>query len=236
MANIPSNRKTTTAKNYYDVLPDDVYLARFVRFVGLGVQDQPEFKGEKKDPAFKCSLQFELLGVDATGKDAEGKPLEARPACQFADMYLFPGAKRGKVYDFVKLLEPGLEKVPGDIQWFIDKLGSVINLEVGHYIAKDGGKKNKVLSMSAASRRDRENAEDARSELVGFDPYEDNDTMFDAYSKIFKFQREMLAEAHDKQHIPFAGKEPAKQDSPKSEAKPSETQGTDTPDGDDKPW
>lgn len=218
MSMIPTTRKNNTAKTTYDALPNDVYMARIVRFVGLGVQDQPEWQGEKKDPAFKCSFQFELLGVDATGTDGEGKPIEPRPSCQFADFYLFPGAKRGKVYDLCRVLDPSLEKVPGDLGWFLDKLGAVLNVNVGSYTAKDGTVRNKILSLSPVPSMMRNAAPAARSEMVGFDPYADTPEMMSAYGKLFKFQRDMLGEAYDKQNIPFAGKEPAKNEDAKPAA------------------
>ena len=229
MSKIPTTRKASTAKTTYNALENDVYLARIVRFIGLGVQDQPEWNGEKKDPAFKSSFQFELLGVDATGVDSEGKAIDPRPACQFGDFYLFPGAKRGKVFDLCKVLDPALEKVPGDLSWFTNKLGAVLNVEVGSYTDKNGNVRNKIVGLSPASRRDRDNAEDARSEMVGFDPYTDSPEMMDAYSKLFKFQRDMLAEAHDSANIVYAGKEPAKQEGMVSKPKAPAAQGTTAP-------
>lgn len=210
---IPTLRTKTAAKNTYNVLPDGDYPARLVRFIGLGIQDQPEFQGQKKDPAFKCSTQFELIGVDATGTDSEGKPLEARPSCQFKDMYLFPNAKRGGVFDLCRVLDPTVEKSPNNLEWFIDKLDSIVNVTVGHYVTKSGEKRNKIVSISAIPSMFKSQVGPARCELVGFNPYVDSAEMMGAYSKLFKFQRDILAEAHDRDNIPFAGKEPAKQDS-----------------------
>lgn len=210
---IPTTRNSSASKNVYNAIPDGDYPARLVRFVGLGIQDQPEYQGQKKDPAFKCSIQVELIGVDATGVDGEGKPLEARPACQFKDYFLFPGAKRGGVFDLVRVLDPSLEKVPGDLEWFMDRLDSIVNVTVGHYMTKTGEKRNKIVAISAIPSMFKSQVGPARSELVSFNPYDDSPEMMNAYGKIFKFQRDILAEAHDREFIPFAGKEAPKQDS-----------------------
>ncbi|MGL5015038.1 MAG: hypothetical protein ACRC6V_12220 [Bacteroidales bacterium] len=209
---IPTTRNSSASKNTYNALPDGDYPARIVRFVGLGVQEQPEYQGQKKDPAFKCSLQVELIGVDATGVDGEGKALEARPACQFKDYFLFPGAKRGGVYDLVRVLDPSLEKVPGDLEWFIDKLDSIVNVTVGHYMTKQGEKRNKIVAISSIPSMFKSQVGAARSDMVGFNPYIDSPEMMAAYGKIFKFQRDILAEAFDRDNIPYAGKEAPKQE------------------------
>ena len=211
MSMIPSMR-SNAKKVTYDVIADDVYEARLVRLVGLGVHDQPEWNGEKKSPAFKCSLQYELIGIDATGTDADGKAIDPRPACAFQDVYLFPGGQRGKVFDMCRALDPSVERVPNNLDWFIDKLGAPIMVQVGHYVAKDGTKRNKVIGVSGMSARVRNSLPAARSELIGFDPYVETPGMISAYAKLPKFQREMLTEAHDTKSIKLAGTEPVKQE------------------------
>lgn len=236
MSSIPSKRSSSAAKNNYNVLPDGEYEARLVRFIGLGMQDQPEWEGQKKDPAFKCSVQFELIGVDATGTDSEGKPLEPRPACQFKDYFLFPGAKRGNVFDLCQILDPTVDKVPGKLEWFIDQLGGVVNLTVGHYVTKAGDKRNKIVKVGSVPAKYKGGVGPARCELVGFDPYEDSDTMFAAYSKLFKFQHQVLEEAHDSDNIPFAGKEPAKLNQEGEDTKPQTQTAAKVADEDDRPF
>lgn len=212
MSRIPTMRTSNAKKVTYEAIADDIYEARLVRFIGLGVQDQPEWNGEKKDPAFKVSLQYELIGIDATGVDSEGKPVDPRPSCAFQDVYLFPGGQRGKVYDICRAMDPSVDRVPNNLDWFIEKLGAPLMVEVGHYIAKDGTKKNKVVGVSGMSARVRNTLPAARSELIGFDPYMDTPELFVAYGKLPKFQREILTEAHDAKNIVFQGKEPPKQE------------------------
>lgn len=132
-------------RNLWDAIENDTYEARLVKCVGLGVQEQPEWQGQKKQPAFKMAMTFELIDVDATGVDRDGKPLEPRPACQFKDYFLFPGAKRGGVYDLVRAIDPSLEAVPNNLEWFEKALGSVINVEVGSYTTKAGVLATKLL-------------------------------------------------------------------------------------------
>lgn len=221
MSMIPSFR-TARPSNSYDVLTCTDYDARIVRFIGLGVQDQPIFDGKPKDPAFKCAIQFELIGVDATGRDGEGKPLEPRPACQFKDFYLFPNAKRGNVFDLCKAINPSLDKVPASLEFFTkDMLGKVVNIKVGSYTAKDGTVRNKVEAITPIPEKYKAAVGQARCELVGFDPYSKDEDMKVAYSKLFKFQRDMLLEAKDSAHMPFAGTEPMKLDG-SSDTKPTE--------------
>lgn len=234
MANIPVTRSSAASKNVYNVLADGDYPARIVRFIGLGIQEQPEWQGQKKDPAFKCSIQFELIGIDATGVDGQGKALEPRPSCVFKEYFLFPGAKRGGVFDLVRVLDPSLEKVPGQLGWFIGQLDSIVNVTVGHYITKTGEKRNKVVNVSAIPGMFKSQVGPARCELVGFDPYEDTPEMFGAYAKMYKFQHSILAEAHDRANIPFAGKEVPKPDS--GDSKPAPTATPTTVADDDKPF
>lgn len=219
MAKIPQTRSSNKTRTVYNVLADGEYEARIVRFVGLGVQEQPIYDGQKKDPAFKCAIQFELIGVDATGTvfendaDIVGKPIDPRPACQFKDFYLFPGAKRGNIFDLCQMIDPSLTAVPEDLDWFTQKmLGAVVNLKVGSYAAKDGTRKNTIVKngIMAIPEKYKAGVGPARCDLVGFDPYVDSPTNAVAYAKLFKFQREDLAKAHDAVHIPYAGKEPIK--------------------------
>ena len=53
---IPSMSSSKKTRTVYDAIANDVYDARITRFIGLGVQEQPEWQGEKKSPAFKCSI------------------------------------------------------------------------------------------------------------------------------------------------------------------------------------
>ncbi|UIW10561.1 hypothetical protein PQC38_gp085 [Aeromonas phage BUCT695] len=226
---IPSMRTSKKTITVYDAIPDGDYPARIVRFVGLGVQEQPEFKGEKKQPAFKCSFAFELIGVDATGRvfenenDKVGKPIEPRPSCQFKDEYLFPGAKRGRVFDLCQVLDPSLKEAPGDLEWYMNQIGTVVSVRVGSYKTKYGQIRNKVVSVSSIPTMFRSQVGPARCDTLAFNPYKDTPEMMVAYSNLYKFQRDILAEALDKDNIPYAGKEPIKSDdqAPRQETKPA---------------
>jgi len=232
--NIPSfrtNRPTTT----YNAIAPDVYPARLVRFVGLGIQDQPMFQDQAKDPAFKTALQFELIGVDATGTNADGTPIDPRPACVFQDYFLFPGASRGKVFDMCRAIDASLEAAPRTLDWFIDHLGSIVMVQVGTYQTKDGVTKNKVVAVQPCPGFMKNNVGEARTDLVGFNPYSESETNLAAYNKLFKFQRDMLLEAHDSANIPFAGKEVQLQsaNTPKASDLPPKAATNETPAQDD---
>ncbi|MGL5565914.1 MAG: hypothetical protein ACRDC4_09325, partial [Plesiomonas sp.] len=226
MAKIPQTRSNSGSKIKYEVLADGDYPARIVRFIGLGVQEQPEWQGQKKDPAFKCSIQFELIGMDTVGTKEDGTKTDPAPACQFKDYFLFPGAKRGGVFDLCQIIDPSIQSVPGDLDWFINNLDAIVNVRVGHYVTKTGEKRNKVSGVSAIPSMFKSQIGASRSDKVGFDPYVDSPDMMQAYSKLYKFQRDMLTEAHDSQHIVFAGKEPIKQGDAGAPQAPAQTQTT----------
>lgn len=203
---IPTTRTNRSNTTYNPIAPD-VYPARIVRFVGLGIQDQPEFQGQAKEPAFKCAIQFELIGIDATGTNAEGQPIDPRPACVFQDYFLFPGASRGKVFDMCRAIDASMEAAPRTLDWFIERLGSIVMVQVGTYQTRTGDTKNKVVAVQPCPGFMKANVGEARTDLVGFNPYVDTEASLAAYNKLFKFQRDIIAEAYDAENIPFAGKE-----------------------------
>lgn len=212
---IPTTRNSNQKRTVYDTIADGDYPARIVRFVGLGVQEQPDFKGEKKQPAFKCSISYELIDIDATGtefkndEDTVGTPIEPKPSCMFQDYYLFPGAKRGKVYELCQYIDPGLDSVPQDLDWFMNRLGEIVNVRVGHYINKHKVKRNKVVSVSAIPTMFKKSVGEARCELVSFNPYKDTPDAMQSYGKLYNFQRDIISNAIDSKNIPYAGMEPA---------------------------
>ncbi|AUG88505.1 hypothetical protein PQC39_gp141 [Vibrio phage Vp_R1] len=222
MSTIPSNTSRKKTEYNYDIIPDGDYPARLVRFVGLGIQDQPDFQGQPKQPAFKASFAFELIGMDATGTikkfDAAGEleseeAMEPKPSCQFGDYYLFPGAQRGKVFDLCKVLDPSITKVPGELSWFENQLDQIVSVTVGHYVVKNGPNKgrirNTIRGISAVPGMFKSQVGPARSDQLFFEPYADTPQLFAAYSNLYGFQRTILSEAHDAANIPFAGKDPA---------------------------
>ena len=204
---IPTTRSPSANAIKYDALECDVYEARIVRFIGLGVQEQRAYQGQAKDPAFKCSVQFELIGVDATGTKADGTAIEPRPACVFQDYFLFPGAKRGGVFDLCSAVDPSIVAAPRDLNWFINNLGAPIMVQVGSYQTRDGVTKNTVSAVQPMSSRTAARLDAARSDFVGFIPYADDEANAASYEKMFKFQRDMLMDAKDVAHIPYAGRE-----------------------------
>lgn len=215
MAKIPTAPRASN-KTTYDTLPKDLYPARMVRFVGLGTQPQPEYKGQAKDPAPKVAVMFELFDpetgdvLDVRGVDSEGNEV-FKPSCVFTDMFLFPGAERGKVFDMSKALDSSVTKVADDFDWFIDRLGAPVMVEIDHYPKKDGTVGTKISSIVPVSKMVAKSMPEARSELVGFDPYDGDVEKYKIpYAKLFGFQRDILKEALDSKHIPLAGTEPVK--------------------------
>lgn len=199
MSKIPSVKSNKTI--VYDVIKDGAYPGRFISFVGLGIQEQQPYQGKKKSPAFTAHIGIELVGKDATGKDGEGKPIEPRPAVVFGDMPIFPGAKRGKAFDLAKCLDPSVDAVPGDLDWFISRLGEPLVVTVGNYTNTKGVTRNKIASISRIIEG--LTVADARADKVGFDPYDGSDQMREQHSKLAKFQYDILAKAIDSGLMPF---------------------------------
>ena len=76
MASIPTSRKESKfPKTIYDLIPDGDYDARIVRFIGLGVQEQPPYEGQEKEPAFKCSIVYELFPFNLSSSKSNIFPL-----------------------------------------------------------------------------------------------------------------------------------------------------------------
>ncbi len=220
---IPTMRSPSANAITYNHIPADTYPARIVRFIGLGLQPQPEFQGQKKDPAFKCAVQFELIGMDATGTKADGTPIDPRPACVFQDYFLFPNAQRGKVFDMCRAIDAGLQATPKTLEWFIDRLGESVLVQVGTYQTREGVTKNKVIAVTAMPSFMKGTLGAPRTDLVGFNPYSSSESNLAAYNKMFKFQRDMLVDAIDTANIPFAGREaviPQQNSAPQEQAAP----------------
>lgn len=215
---IPTSR--TSTKTTYLPVEAEIYEARIVRVVGLGVQSQPPYQGQEKDPAFKLALTYELIGENAKSLDEKGEIVENidRPSCVFGDMFLFPGAKRGKVFDLCQIADPSLNSVPKTLDWFFENLlGLPVNVEVNQYKNKHGDIKNGTRSITKMSKRYADRLDAARCDLVGFNPYTDDEESKIAYAKLYPFQRNtVLPEALDgeltkkplNEIMPLLGSEP----------------------------
>jgi hypothetical protein len=224
MSQIPSFSSKPKTIREYDLIDNGDYPARITRFIGLGVQEQPPYQGTSKDPAFKAMFEFELIGMDTSGFEVTnpGTPeetrtaLDATPSCQFNDVFLFPGASRGKVFELCQVLDPGMDKVPKTLDWFEGHLGDIVNVKVGRYTIKNGpntGKeRNTVKGVSAVPSMFKNQVGEARRPFVYYDPYVETDKAFSAYSQLFNYQRTILEEAIDTEHIIYSGMEPARED------------------------
>lgn len=251
MAKIPTQQRANTNKTKYETVPEGLYPARLVRFVGLGSQPQPEYQGQVKDPAPKVAAVFELYDqatgepLDSVGIDSDGNEVK-NPACVFQDYFLFPGATRGKVFELSESIDSKVQKVADDFDWFIERLGAPVQVQVVNYPKKDGSTGAKVKKTTGLSPMISRNLPPARSELVGFDPYEQDPKKYEKeYAKLFNFQRGIIKDALDAQYIPLAGTEPIKLDDAEHSAPQEESKGnpyTSEPnvyeedDGDDRPF
>jgi hypothetical protein len=233
MSTIPGAQSNKPKRIFqYDLIPNGDYPARIARFTGLGTHPQPPYQGQAKDPAFKSSFAFELIGLDTSGVIIENVGtaeetktiMDPKPACQFADYFMFPGAKRGKVFELCNVLEPGITKVPDEMRWFEKHLGSIVSITVGKYEVKNGPNKgafrNTIKAVGAIPTMFKDQVGEPRAETNFFDPYADSVEMFASYSRLYKFQRDVLTEALDSQYIVYAGKEPQAPEEKESAAAP----------------
>lgn len=207
----------STRKFNYTPVADGEYEARIVRVVGLGVHNQDPWVDRKtgavtpKAPAFRMDLAFELIGIDTQGTDSEGKPIDPKPSCQFKSYTVNPRAKNSGMLDLIKMIDPSVQSLKGNLEWYKDMLlGQPVNLVVGSYVNKAGETKNSIKSIAPIPTKYRSGVGAARSELVFFEPYTDNDANVAAYSNLFPFQRNMLTLANDAKNIPLAGREVVK--------------------------
>lgn len=217
----PSNSKKTK----YKVLEEGLYPARLVRFVGLGVQPQPEFQGQAKSPAFKVAAQWELYDdndptvmLRAVEINEEGKEVPTeRPSCMFQEMFLFPNAERGKVFDMCKAFDNTIAKSPDNLEWFFDRLGQAAMVLVKKYPKKDGTFGNSITGVQGILPMVAKMMPQATSTLVSFNPYADDEDNKVAYAHMYNFQRDILKQAEDAKNIPLAGTQPIKLDAVNAE-------------------
>ena len=212
MSSIPET--SVTRKYTYDVIPDGEYEARIVRVVGLGVHNQDPWVDPKtkavtpKAPAFRMDLAFELIGIDAKGKDADGKDLDPKPSCQFKSYPVNPRAKNSGILNLIKMIDPGIQALKGDLSWYKDMLlGQPVNLLINSYTNKAGEVKNSIKGISPIPTKYRDGVAAARCDLVFFEPYAETDENVSAYQVMFPFQRNLLTQANDAKSIPLAGRE-----------------------------
>lgn len=206
-----------TRKFKYTTIADGEYEARIVRVVGLGVHKQDPWIDPvtkvptPKAPAFRMDLAFELIGVDAHGVDSDGKALDPKPSCQFKSYTVNPRAKNSGMLNLIKMIDPSVQALKGDLNWYKDMLlGQPVNLVIGSYVNKAGETKNSIKTISPIPTKYRDGIAPARCETVFFEPYAETDANVMAYNDLFPFQRNMLTQAEDAKNIPLAGREVVK--------------------------
>lgn len=83
-ANESKNKKMSKI----DPVPAGTYPARLVAVIDLGLQNQRDFKGQKKEPAYEILTTYELL--DEFMKDEEGNELKDKPRWFSENFALYP--------------------------------------------------------------------------------------------------------------------------------------------------
>lgn len=211
MSNIPST--STGQATVYSLVKKGAYPARLVKFVGFGMQEQPPYQGQAKAPAFKGLFLFELIGKKITA--TRGEETKELPAVIMASLNIFPGGKRGKTFDLCNILDDNITSVPGDLNWFREQLNKAVIVTVDTYTNKKNQERNSY--KGASTMLEGMEVGEAESDLVFFDPYDDSAEMKAVYEKLLPWERNVLADAVDAEHIPFAGMEVTENDVAKEE-------------------
>lgn len=211
MSNIPST--STGQTTVYSLVKKGAYPARLVKFVGFGMQEQPPYQGQAKAPAFKGLFLFELIGKKITA--TRGDETKELPAVIMASLNIFPGGKRGKTFDLCNVLDDSITAVPGDLEWFREQLNKAVIVTVDTYTNKKNQERNSYKGVS--TMLEGMEVGEAETDLVFFDPYDGGEEMKAVYEKLLPWERNVLSEAIDAEHIPFAGMEVTENDVAKEE-------------------
>jgi len=213
MSNIPSMSSGQSTE--YSIIKKGAYPARLVKFVGFGMQEQQPYKGTPKAPAFKGLFLFELIGKTITA--TKGEETKELPAVIMASLNVFPGGSRGKTFELCEILDDTLSAVPGNLDWFKEQLDKTLIVTVGTYVSKKDQKERNCYNGASAMLEGMEVGA-ATVDLVFFDPYDGGEEMKQVYDKLLPWERKVIGEAVDAQHIPFAGMEVTAQDVPNEDA------------------
>lgn len=186
----------------YSLIENDLYDARLVSLILIGMQKQPAYKGEVKPDSMVAKCAFELIGETVTVTDKDGNT-EEKPAVVFKD-YKVPsaGVTRGYMFDLIEATGAG-EATFGDTEEYKAMVNLPVTVDVGSYIGKNDGKeRNCVNGTQKMRKKDRENLEDSTVPTKFFCPYTDSAEMKEVYANLGNFIQGKLAEAVDKEHMP----------------------------------
>lgn len=101
---LPRNNNRTPV----DPLDPGTYPIRLVQVIDLGLQPQPDFKGEAKDPAYTIKVTYEFL--DEFMKDEDGNDIEDKPRWLSEDFAIYSlDSDRAKSTKRYMALDPELE-------------------------------------------------------------------------------------------------------------------------------
>ena len=68
---------------------------------------------------------------------------------QFKSYTVNPRAKNSGMLNLVKMIDPSIQALKGDLSWYKDMLlGQPVNLVVGSYVNKNGETKNTIKSIT----------------------------------------------------------------------------------------
>lgn len=198
------------------VLEADVYPARLVQLLDLGLQPQRAYQGQDKPPAQEIMLTYEL--TDAFMLDEEGNELEDKPRW-ISETLPFYGlfADKAKSTQRYKAFDP-TEAWEGD---FSQAVGMPCNVTI---VNNQKGEKvyTNVANVAAMSAKKAANLPELKNEAKVFDLDEPDLAVFNSLPKWIqeKIQGNLNYKGSKLEAL-LGGKAPAKEEKPKkAPAKP----------------
>jgi hypothetical protein len=130
-----------------EVVEPDTYPARVVQVIDMGLQPQPAYKGEEKEPRHTISITYEM--VDLFMKDKDGNELPDKPRWFSERFPLYPlSSDRAKSTQRYMAIDPK-NKFEGD---FSQLVGAPCSVLLGQYKNNKGNMANGINAVSPIMR------------------------------------------------------------------------------------
>lgn len=219
MALKADNNQSNIKRVEQPIIEADVYPARLVQVVELGLQAQRPYKGAEKAPTNEIMLTYEL--VDVFMVDEEGNELEDKPrwVSEFMPFYGL-GADNARSTKRYLAFDPD-KKFDGD---FSKIIGMPCNITIVNNV-KDGKTYINVANVASMSAKKAANVAELKNEPKVFDLDAPDLATFQSFPQFLQekiknnlhFKGSKLEAILSGVGIPEPKKEPVKKEAPKQE-------------------
>lgn len=176
--------KSGGEKNLFNNLEVDVYPARVVQVINLGLQKNTYPGSEGKPPAVKVHFTFEL---DALMLDKDGNEIEDKPHWLSNSFFLHNISNdRATSSKIIKALDPELKLTGGDV---FKCINLPCQISVASYQRQDKTEGFKIGAVLASSKR--KPAPELINEPLVYDAFEHNEEVF---AKLPSFLQDQIKE------------------------------------------